>query len=197
MFEKQWKLSYKVGNFTSPLSLFVAVSETGGGALFSSAQVGAGHLHFVHFKFEQSWIGIELGSDAMASTNTSDAARGFWFVDIEVDGRYDYYKCPNKNPPGNVMEDGTLCAKSKWGIFGYAWADVRVIDSRIHDIQNEHSFYLHNKKGLVLIQNVTMERVGRTCVQSVNRNLESNSQPISRTTNSPGTSRCLCFAAAV
>eukprot|EP01046_Picozoa_sp_COSAG06_P118412 COSAG06_NODE_65578_length_256_cov_1.324841_1_plen_59_part_01 len=38
--------------------------------------------------------------------------------------------------------------------------------------ENEHSFYMHNKKGLVLIQNVTMERVGRTCVQSVNRNVE-------------------------
>eukprot|EP01046_Picozoa_sp_COSAG06_P022157 COSAG06_NODE_1700_length_8675_cov_3.485774_8_plen_80_part_00 len=44
-------------------------------------------------------------------------------------------KCPNKNPPGNVLPDGTLCAKSKWGIFGYAWSDVRVINSRIHDIR--------------------------------------------------------------
>ena len=69
-----------------------------------------------------------------------------------------------------------------------------MINSRIHDIQNEHSFYLHNKKGLVLIQNVTMERVGRTCIQSVNRNVESSMPPPGAgagsgelvTTNSPG-----------
>ena len=42
----------------------------------------------------------------------------YMYVQVDVDGRYDYYKCPNKNPPGNVLPDGTLCAKSKWGIFG-------------------------------------------------------------------------------
>lgn len=51
--------------------------------------------------------------------------------------------------------------------------------------ENEHSFYMHNKKGLVLIQNVTMERVGRTCVQSVNRNVETSAKGAA-TTNSPG-----------
>lgn len=50
--------------------------------------------------------------------------------------------------------------------------------------ENEHAFYMHNKKGLVLIQNTTMERVGRTCVQSVNRNIETSAGHT--TTNSPG-----------
>lgn len=69
------------------------VNGTGGGALFSSAQVGAGHLHFVHFRFLQNWIGIELGSDTLAANNvTEDAAEGFWFVHCEIDGRYNYCK---------------------------------------------------------------------------------------------------------
>ena len=46
--------------------------------------------------------------------------------------------------------------------------------------------YLHNKKGLVLLSNVTMERVGRTCVQSVNRNIETASAVPFTSTNSPG-----------
>ena len=67
------------------------VDGSGGGALFSSAQPGAGHLHFVNFVFRQNWIGIELGSDTLAANNvTTDAAEGFWFVNCEVDGRYDY-----------------------------------------------------------------------------------------------------------
>ena len=70
------------------------------------------------------------------------------------------------------------------GIFGYAWRDVRVLNTSIHDIQEEHAFYSHNKKGLVLIQNVSMARVGRTCVQSVNRNIESSTA--TATVNSEG-----------
>ena len=57
--------------------------------------------------------GLELGSDAMASNNSTDSAEGFWFVNCEIDGRYDYYKCPNTNPPSRRLADGTLCAKSK------------------------------------------------------------------------------------
>ena len=71
------------------------VNGTGGGALFSSAQVGAGNLHFVNFRFLQNWIGIELGSDTLAANNdTADAAEGFWFVNCEIDGRFNYCKTP-------------------------------------------------------------------------------------------------------
>eukprot|EP01043_Picozoa_sp_COSAG02_P030014 COSAG02_NODE_1896_length_10463_cov_8.034253_3_plen_325_part_00 len=170
-----------IGDASGGTIVTAPVNGPGGGALFSSAQAGAGHLHFMHFRFLQNWIGIELGSDTLAANNvTTDVAEGFWFVNCEIDGRYNYCKlaeisvpapsssflfavqlqsvaawsymrpanhtaiavtidkCPNKNPPGNTLSDGTLCAKSKWGLFGYAWRDVRVIGTRIHDIRTIH-----------------------------------------------------------
>lgn len=69
---------------------------------------------------------------------------------------------------------------SQWYLFQFLWR----LRGALAAAENEHAFYLHNKKGLVLIQNVTMERVGRTCVQSVNRNIESSAATAS--TNSPG-----------
>lgn len=153
-----------VGDSSGGTQMFSPLDGPTGGALLRWFNRGFGHVHFKNLVIQPTWIGASIGGSAKGPAE--DNVPGMWFVDCEIDGRYDYYNCPDYSPvegPG-----GAQCGNTKWGVMTYGVADFRWVRGRIHDIGKEHAFYMHTTKGFVLIHNATLERVGRTCIQTCN-----------------------------
>jgi hypothetical protein len=84
------------------------------------------------------------------------------FLKTEIDGGFDHYAQTGYN--------------SRWGVAGYNMDNILFRDFYIHDLWQEHAFYLHNISGDVTIENGTAERTGRTAYQQVARTIEGTAQ---------------------
>ena len=97
---------------------------------------------------------IGTGFDPLAGV----AYTGWTFEDCEIDGDFDH-----------ATQSGP---ESKWGMLTWSIADFTWSGGSVHNIHREHSFYMHNNAGDVLIENADLYEVGRTALQVVARKWE-------------------------
>ncbi len=110
-------------------------------------------------------IGDKYNRSAVIYT-TAGGTDGVHFYNFEIDGRYDH-----------VAQAGDSL---KWGFQTYELKNAVFMNNYIHDIREEHSFYIHNPLGVAglshlgqglsfEITNSVIEEVGRTIVQVTSR----------------------------
>lgn len=110
-----------------------------------------------NMKFETSTrAGILIGSGADPAAGIP--FRSWRFENCEIDGLWDH-----KTGVGNL---------SMWGMLTWALSDFVWTGGSVHDIQEQHGFYLHNNLGNVTIEDVDIYETGRTAIQITARKYE-------------------------
>jgi len=137
------------------------------------------YIRWFNMKWESacSSAAIKIGAcnDLLASPIVTYT--GWRFYDCEIDGLFDHKT--------ELSSDPNL-GGTKWGLCSWGLADFQWIGGSVHDIENEHAFYIRSSQGDVTISGVDIWEVGRKGIKVVARATESDPTCVGTLPENPG-----------
>ena len=137
----------------------IGPNNTGGGSTMTVRGKVPNHsFHQIRW-YDVTWMGGNAGAcilvGACSDANNGIQYNGWKFFNCEMDGGFDHKSGTGFN--------------SKWGMRAYSMSGFLWRGGTVHDVKQEHGFYMSTFRGNGTIQGVTMWELGRTAIQIVAR----------------------------